>query len=135
MLEKIIRIENKTFTAQLEGSYKSNYDGFEIVTDKQTIQVGISSEQCCCESFGCLITNDDIKDFIGSKIRAISLTDTALNNKKIEELEYLDAGNAMFINIETSNGLLQFVAYNAHNGYYGHEAVLLSKQLNHSVYC
>ena len=49
----------------------------------------------------------------------------------IEELEYLDSGGAMFVNLETSEGLLQFVAYNAHNGYYGHEAVLVSKQLNH----
>ena len=29
------------------------------------------------------------------------------------------------------DGYLQFVAYNSHNGYYGHEAVLISKQLNY----
>ena len=39
----------------------------------------------------------------------------------------LDAGSAMFINVETTNGLLQFVAYNEHNGYYGHEVKLVSK--------
>lgn len=61
----------------------------------------------------------------------ISITDTALNNKKIEALEYLDCGGAMFVNLETSEGLLQFAAYNSHNGYYGHEAVLISKQLNY----
>ena len=41
--------------------------------------------------------------------------------------EDLDAGSAMFINVETTNGLLQFVAYNEHNGYYGHEVKLVSK--------
>ena len=31
----------------------------------------------------------------------------------------------MFVNINTSNGLLQFAAYNNHNGYYGHNAYFL----------
>ncbi len=57
--------------------------------------------------------------------------DNALNNTKIEELESLESGGAMFVHLETSEGLLQFVAYNSHNGYYGHDAVLVSKQLNH----
>lgn len=41
--------------------------------------------------------------------------------------EDLDAGSAMFINVETTKGLLQFVAYNEHNGYYGHDVLLVSK--------
>lgn len=28
---------------------------------------------------------------------------------------------------------MQFVAYNAHNGYYGHQARVVSKQLKHEV--
>ena len=98
---------------------------------QETIQIGISNGQSCCESFGCIITNDETKEFIGAELKSLAIVDTALNNKKIEELEYLDSGGAMFVNLETSEGLLQFVAYNAHNGYYGHEAVLVSKQLNH----
>lgn len=129
-MEKIISIS--------EGSFKitekdwTEYDGYKIVTNIQTIQFGISNGQSCCESWGSLITNDNEKDFIDAQILGISLTDTALNNKKIEELEYLDCGSVMFVNIETSKGLLQFAAYNSHNGYYGHNAVLLSKQLNHT---
>lgn len=129
-MEKILRIEEKVFSTK-ERSWGS-YDGYEIVTNEQTIQIGISSGQSCCENFGCIITNDDTKEFIGAKLKGVSLTDLALNNKKIEELEYLDSGGAMFVNLETSKGLLQFVAYNAHNGYYGHEAVLISKQLTKS---
>ena len=40
----------------------------------------------------------------------------------------------MFVNVETDKGLLQFVAYNEHNGYYGHEACVISKHLNESEY-
>jgi hypothetical protein len=127
-MEKILRIEETNFKKK-ERNWKG-YDGYQIITDQQTIQIGISDGQSCCENFGCIITNDETKEFIGSELLGISITDTALNNKKIEELEYLDCGGAMFVNLETSEGLLQFVAYNSHNGYYGHEAVLVSKQLN-----
>lgn len=127
-MEKILEIKEAEFKTK-ENEW-GNYEGYQIITDKQTIQIGISSGQCCCESFGCIITNDEITDFIGAKLKGVSITDTALNNKKIEALEYLDQGGAMFVNIETSKGLLQFVAYNGHNGYYGHGAVLVSKQLN-----
>lgn len=128
-MEKILRIEETTF--KNTKSYWQSFDGFQIITDLQTIQIGISNIQCCCESFGCIITNDETKEFIGAELKSLAIVDTALNNKKIEELEYLDRGGVMFVNLETSEGLLQFVAYNAHNGYYGHEAVLVSKQLNH----
>ncbi len=35
----------------------------------------------------------------------------------------------MFVNLETNKGTLQFVAYNEHNGHYGHEAKVTCKQL------
>jgi hypothetical protein len=128
-MEKILRIEETNFKTK-ERSW-DGYDGYQIITDQQTIQIGISDSQCCCENFGCIITNDETKEFIGAELLGISITDTALNNKRIEEIEYLDCGGAMFVNLETSEGLLQFVAYNSHNGYYGHDAVLISKQLNY----
>ncbi|MBK6546417.1 MAG: hypothetical protein IPG12_14265 [Saprospiraceae bacterium] len=129
-MEKILRIEETTFK-KTKDDWQS-FDGFQIITDLQTIKIGISNDRSCCESFGCIITNDETKEFIGAELKSLAIVDTALkNNKKIKELEYLYCGGAMFVNLETSEGLLQFVAYNAHNGYYGHEAVLLSKQLNH----
>ena len=134
-MEKILRIEETTFNAKMEGSYSENYDGFEIVTNKQTIRVGIDNSQCCCEDFGCLMTEDNVSEFIGSNLKSIRLVDSALNGKKIEQLEYLDCGDAMFVNFETDNGLFQIVAYNSHNGYYGHEAVLISNQLTETKGC
>jgi len=127
-MEKILRIEPVTFKKEL-GDWQG-FDGFQIITDLQTIKIGISNSQCCCENFGCLITNDEIKEFIGAELKSLAIVDEVLNNKKIEDLEYLDCGSTMFVNLETNEGLLQFVAYNAHNGYYGHDAVLISKQLN-----
>lgn len=127
--EKILKIEETTFATNENAN--CYYDGYQIITDKQTIQIGIESEKWCCEEFGHLITNDEIKDFIGAKLLGISITDTVLNNKKIEEIEFLLNGGVMFVNLETSEGVLQFVAYNYHNGCYGHNAVLVSKQLNH----
>ena len=47
--------------------------------------------------------------------------------------EDLDAGSAMFINVETTKGLLQFAAYNEHNGYYGHGVKLVSKYNDKTV--
>lgn len=129
-METILKIESTDFRTK-ENEY-SSYEGYQIVTTEQTIKIGISSGQSCCEQFGCIITNDDTKDFIGAELKSLAIVDEALEHKVIEELEYLDSGGAMFVNLETSEGLLQFVAYNAHNGYYGHEAVLISKELNHS---
>lgn len=128
-MEKILRIEETEFKVD-ERSW-GTFEGFQIITNIQTIKIGISSGQSCCERFGMIITNDNISEFEGSVFKSISIVDEVLENKKIEEIEYLDSGGAMFVNIETNKGLLQFVAYNSHNGYYGHEAVLISKQLNH----
>ncbi len=129
-MEKILRVEEKIFKTDKKDW--ATYDGFEVVTDKQTIQIGISDGQSCCESFGCFVTNDDITEFIGAKLKKVSITDLALNNKALGASQNMDDGGCMFVNLETSKGLLQFVAYNHHNGYYGHEAVLVSAQLNHS---
>jgi hypothetical protein len=128
-MEKILRIEEGDF--KTDPKDWNDYEGYLVVTDQQTIKVGISSGQSCCENFGYLSTNDDLKEFEGANLLSVEVVDEALNNKKIEELEYLDAGGAMFVNFKTDRGVLQLVAYNGHNGYYGHSAVLISKQLNH----
>lgn len=127
-MEKILRIKCNNFKTK-EKRWGS-YEGYQIFTDKQIIQIGISDFKSCCESFGCIMTNDDTNDFIGANLIGVSITDTLLNNKKIDEIGYLGSGGVMFVNLETNKGVLQFVAYNSHNGEYGHQAVLISKQLN-----
>lgn len=129
-MEKILSITEATF--KLSKTDWCEYEGYQVLTDQQTIQLGISNSRSCCERWGSLMTNDSTTEFIGAQLISVSITDTALNNKVIEEIESVDCGGVMFVNIETDKGLLQFVAYNSHNGYYGHEAVVVSKQLNHS---
>ena len=128
-MEKILKIEEGSF--EIKNCWQE-FDGYQITTDQQVIKIGITNMVQCCEEFGCIITNDEIEDFIGAELIGISITDDALNNKRIKELEDLYEGGAMFVNLETNKGLLQFVAYNSHYGYYGHDAVLVSKQMCHS---
>lgn len=122
MKESILSIEEATFQHE-----KSHYDGYIIVTDNQTIKMGISNGQQCCENWGYLITNDMIQEFIGSNLLSVTVVDDLLMPVNIDAL---NEGSVMFINIETDNGTLQFVAYNEHNGYYSHNAVFISRDLN-----
>lgn len=126
-MEKILKIKEETFTIK---DHYSDFDGFVIVTDKQDIKVGVSNSQSCCESFGCLISNDDVGEFIGAELLSIERVDEGLNTKMIDAGKCLDEGGAIFVNFNTSKGKFQIVAYNSHNGYYGHTAVIISQQLN-----
>lgn len=126
-MEKILRIEETTFKQSPDDCIE--YDGWQIITDQQTIKFGISNGQSCCESWGYLISNDTTDEFIGADLFSVSVVDEALNSKAMQD-RYTDEGGIMFVNLETSAGTLQFVAYNDHNGYYGHSAVLISNQLN-----
>ena len=112
-----------------------SYAGYEIETSKQTIRLLISNEKQCCENWGYFMSEDDLESFIGADLREIVLVDTALNTKQLDSrAEYgMDEGGLMFVNLNTDRGTLQFVAYNSHNGYYGHDARVESEQLSHEV--
>jgi len=127
-MEKILRIEETNFKTK-ENDWNS-YEGYQIITDKQTIKLGISDGQSCCERSGYFMSEDDFSEFIGANLIDLAITDTCLNTKKLEEEELYEP-DLMFVNLNTDKGLLQFVAYNSHNGYYGHSAVVVSEQLNH----
>jgi hypothetical protein len=128
-MEKIIEI--KDYEAK-EGY--TNVAGFEVVTDKQSIKLYIDNDSSCCEQWGYFWCNDNPQYFIGSELLGVSLTDTALNEAEMNanglnpDDRYFEGG-IMFVNFETSEGTLQFVAYNEHNGYYGHEAKVRCTQL------
>ena len=119
-METILRIED------LDG----DWDGYRVITDKQTITLGIENGASCCEVWGHFWMNDKPEDFIGAHITGVTVTDEALNTAKLEPDEY-DERSVMFVNIETDRGTLQFTAYNSHNGYYGHTAKVVSEQLKH----
>lgn len=129
-MEKILRIEETNF--KRKESDWNNYEGYQIITDKQTIKLGISDGQSCCERSGYFMSEDDFSEFIGANLIDLAITDTCLNTKKLEAEELYES-DLMFVNLNTNKGLLQFVAYNSHNGYYGHSAVVVSQQLSHEV--
>jgi len=130
-MEKIISIVETTFKQQ-EKDW-CDYDGFLIHTDKQVIKLGISNGQSCCENWGYLMSEDDVQSFVGAELLSIKAVDVGVNEKCIDAGNGCDEGGAMFINLETSNGLLQFVAYNGHNGYYSHSAFVESTFLSEEV--
>lgn len=110
------------------GGYGS-YDGYELETDKNKFYILIENEQNCCEDWGYLSTNDNIKDYIGKTIKKVVLTDTNLSNKEFDELEYLDCGGVQFVTFYLTDGdILQLAVYNAHNGYYGHNIIIAQNE-------
>ena len=112
-------------------------DGYTIVTTEQIIKIGIDSAGQCCEYSGYFCSEDNIEDFIGSEIKHIYLTDESLNSEKFPEyikdkmsnIEYRYNTVAIFVNIFTSSGTLQFTVYNDHNGHYGHKIIIISEDL------
>lgn len=121
----------------------TTYSGFRIKTEYDVVTLAIADQQSCCEIFGYFLTEDDPSKFIGQWLTAIKITDTNRSSKKFDyDSDWkgdddgticLESGDVLFVDIETELGSMQFVAYNAHNGYYGHEAVVISKRLNHRV--
>jgi len=83
------------------------------------------------------MSEDDTEQFHGAELLGIKVTDTNRVKQDVDGWEdtILDqyGGDIMLIDIETDRGVLQFVAYNHHNGYYGHSAVVISSQLNYDT--
>lgn len=113
-------------------------EGFIIQTNERQIKLLIDQDIQCCEYSGYFMSEDDIQYFIGAELIKVYVTDTNLNTKKLQELEErikTSVSNdgreteVIFVSLETNRGTLQFVAYNNHNGYYGHMAYVSSQQL------
>jgi hypothetical protein len=127
-IEILEHIENHT---QRMGHHEDDYEGYLVTTNKRTIKFLILAEQDCCEDWGYFMSEDNFEDFYGSQIFSVEVVDDALKSTElhlnhIEEQHDDDRGTqTMFVNFNTSEGLLQFVAYNNHNGYYGHTAYFI----------
>lgn len=119
---KIKNIEDTSWSDR-QTWYSSGYDGFIITLEDDTqIKMGISNGQSCCEQWGYLISEDSLDQFIGAEYHGVEVV-----NEKLEtvSMRNIYEGSCMFVNIKTSEGVVQFVAYNEHNGYYGHQAVVV----------
>jgi hypothetical protein len=100
--------------------------GYCIITDDNLHFIMISNEQLCCEEYGIIKSNDDLSYYEG------------LNLIDIKAIEDDHSGSGcretctLFVNIETSKGLLQLNVYNTHNGYYGHNVEV--KTMDNIIY-
>lgn len=137
-METILKIEescNIIFNSgrrNLDGTHRTKAcEGYVVTTDKQVIRMGIDGDPQCCEVWGHFASEDDFDQFIGAELLRINLVDQALRVYELKESEY---ACLMFVNLETDRGVLQFVVYNDHNGYYSHQAFVESEQLSHSEY-
>ena len=121
--EKIINIEE---VCGLSVEDYGQMDGYKVTTTKHTYYVLIDNFQQCCEHFGYFVSEDDPNQFVGANLLEIRLTDTALNNKKLEEygINY-EYAMIQFVDFVTDKGVFQIAVYNEHNGYYGHDIVIL----------
>lgn len=104
--------------------------------DNSYVKFGIYQHSNCCENWGYLTSEDDLEQFVGADLINVYMVDTALKvypvmKEAFNSNEESSEDCVQFVNINTSVGMLQLVAYNAHNGYYGHAVVLESENLSH----
>ena len=114
MSNKILKIEEVTI-----GEGFRLEEGYKIVTEKNEILLLIDGYQQCCESWGYACTDENLEDYIGAEF--IKYTEVYSKDLDMD----CDNGGMCFLNIHTDRGILDFAVYNAHNGYYGHEATLV----------
>ncbi len=125
MKETILRI-TEVFDRRRDNT--GTYDGYDVVTSKRTLFLGISNSQQCCERWGYLTTPDDPNEFVGAELIAVNLFGESISGKREQVNFESEDTNAEFINVETDRGTLQFALYNYHNGYYGHTCVVFSDE-------
>lgn len=123
MSEKIVKIE------ELLSTEDSEQIGFQVTTDRREFFILLEDGAQCCERWGTIISEDDPQQFVGADLQEAYLTNSQLKDGMIQPFIYYQDDdrygrnlNLLFVNFVTSKGTLQFVLYNAHNGYYGHLA-------------
>lgn len=96
--------------------------GYRITLDDEEtpIEIGIDNRPQCCEGWGYLASEDDVQAFVGAELLSIKATDTA-RRKYEADVDSGEHADLMFVDLETSRGVLQLAVYTAHNGYYGHD--------------
>lgn len=124
-MSRIIKVDTSASYADKAGSYPRQYDGIRITFDDgEELFFGINTDQYCCETVAYLHSVDDPEEFIGANFLRLDERDTWPENVGEEEPEYWDGGGFQAIDVVTDRGIMQFVVYNEHNGYYSHGTIL-----------
>lgn len=132
-MARIVSIDSDT-TFSLGDKWNS-FDGAVIkLDDGSEIKFGIDNSQSCCEQWGYLAPKDDVKDFIGAVLLSVKEVDTFPEG--VAKHDWIDeALNSTWgefgwqgIEVQTNKGVLQFVVYNNHNGYYSHSTIFIDHE-------
>lgn len=132
MLEIINPLTDPEIIQSIKEEYikigSTQYVGALIATNKRYIYFAIDNEKGCCEYFGFLGWDaEDANDLIGDSLRHLKFSYK-------EELDnHDDFKQTWFIDIQCSGLSLTLTAYNAHNGYYGHEVKCFQIHLDHNL--
>lgn len=115
-------------------SSTSGVAGYEVVTTKQIISLSIRSTGLTGDNCGCFFCNTCALDFVGSSVRGVWVVDELVDDEAIacHGFVLFDQAKAMVVNIETSFGTLQFVAYNSGDGSGKQQAKVQSALMTHS---
>ena len=124
VVETIVEIRSST----------SGVAGYEVVTTKQIISLSIRSTELTGDNYGCFFCNTCALDFVGSSVRGVWVVDELVDDEAIacHGFVLFDQAKAMVVNIETSFGTLQFVAYNCGDGSGKQQAKVQSAFMTHS---
>ena len=114
-----------------------HHDGYVITTNKQHIRLlfdnlPLGFEQCGCK----LLAEHPINSFVGAVLQQIRIS-TSKQLVKSLELDPIFARSVhsiqlFVLDIHTSVGVLQFVAFNNCPGVFPHQAYVIAEQLEHS---
>lgn len=106
----------------------ADMDGYKVKTENHTFVVLIDNGQSCCENWGYMTSEDDFTYYIGAELLEVNVSDTALNQKILTEINnnWIDSNQIQFVDFKTNKGVFQLAVYNSHNGYYGH-GILVAK--------
>ena len=114
-----------------------HHDGYIITTNKQHIRLLFDNLPLGFEHCGCkLIANHSINSFTGAALKCLKVN-TRKNLVRSLELDPIFARSVhsiqlFILDIQTSMGLLQFVAFNNCPGIFPHQAHVIAEQLEHS---
>lgn len=126
--EEVI-LQAEYLTGQDWRDERSEYEGYAVRTSKRVIRVLISSHCSCCEDYGVAMRKPSKEtDLVGAEVTSVEwgkkVSDELVSAPDDRCLDWADMDNSdlhyAVVDIKTSLGLVQLVAYNEHNGYYPH---------------
>lgn len=117
MKEKIIKIEE----------IHDRFIGYLIQTNLYSYEVKIDGDANCCEEFGYVSSFDDVNEFLNAQLLSVEIVN--MKNDKLKIKSHIESHECKFVNFETNKGLFQLAVYNSHNGYYGHNVIIVIKNV------